>query len=124
MIKILDPGLYSSIQDKGREGYQKYGVPISGSMDLKSSNFANFLLNNPINAALIEATQFGPKILFNVSTFISITGGNMNPQLNNKEISMNKAINGSLVVVSTVSANSEPICFIADDIPAIPTRKR
>ena len=93
MIKILDPGLYSSIQDKGREGYQKYGVPISGSMDLKSSNFANFLLNNPINAALIEATQFGPKILFDVSTYISITGGNMNPLINNKKVSMNKAVN-------------------------------
>ena len=58
-------------------------------MDLKSSNFANFLLNNPINAALIEATQFGPKILFDVSTYISITGGNMSPKLNNKNILMN-----------------------------------
>ena len=68
MIKILEPGLYSSIQDNGRESYQKYGVPVSGSMDLKSSNFANFLLNNPINAALIEATQFGPKILHDFSS--------------------------------------------------------
>ena len=93
MIKILEPGLYSSIQDNGRESYQKYGVPLSGSMDLKSSNFANFLLNNPINAALIEATQFGPKILFDVSTYISITGSNMSPKLNNKYILMNKAVN-------------------------------
>ena len=93
MIKIIEPGLYSSIQDNGRENFQKYGVPISGCMDSKSSNFANFLLNNPINSALIEATQFGPKILFNASTYLSITGADMNPHLNNKEISMNKAIN-------------------------------
>ena len=93
MIKILEPGLYSSIQDEGREGFQKYGVPFSGSMDSKSSNFANSLLNNPKNAAVIEATQFGPKILFNVSTYISITGGDMNPLINNKKISMNKAVN-------------------------------
>ena len=119
MIKILDPGLYSSIQDKGREGYQKYGVPISGSMDLKSSNFANFLLNNPINAALIEATQFGPKILFNVSTYISITGGNMNPQLNNKEISMNKAINvdkGDVLKLNTSKNGSRTYIAFKDGI--------
>ena len=40
------------------------------------------------------------------------------------KIPINKAMNGSLVVVSTVSANSDPIRFIAADIPAIPTRKR
>jgi len=93
MIKILEPGLYSSIQDEGRESFQKYGVPVSGCMDSKSSNFANSLLNNPKNAALIEATQFGPKILFDVSTYISITGSNMSPLINNKKISMNKAVN-------------------------------
>ena len=93
MIKILEPGLYSSIQDEGREGFQKYGVPFSGTMDSKSSNFANSLLNNPKNSAVIEATQFGPKILFNVSTYISITGGDMNPLINNKKVSMNKAVN-------------------------------
>ena len=40
------------------------------------------------------------------------------------KIPMNNAIKGSLVVVNTVSAKSEPIRFIADDIPAIPTKKR
>ena len=93
MIKIIDPGLYSSIQDNGRLNYQKYGVPISGCMDLKASFFANALINNSKNAALIEATQLGPKILFKASTYISITGANMNPFINNKEVSMNKAIN-------------------------------
>ena len=43
MIKIIEPGLYSSIQDQGRENFKKYGVPVSGCMDSKSSNFANFL---------------------------------------------------------------------------------
>ena len=93
MIKILEPGLYSSIQDKGRKSFQKYGVPVSGCMDSKSSDFANFLLNNPKDASLIEATQFGPKILFNVETYISITGADMNPLINDRKILMNKAVN-------------------------------
>ena len=40
------------------------------------------------------------------------------------KIPMNNATKGSLVVVKTVSAKSEPIRFIAEDIPAIPTKKR
>ena len=37
MIEVIKPGLYSSIQDKGRFGFENYGVPISGSMDQFSS---------------------------------------------------------------------------------------
>jgi len=33
-----------------------------------------------------------------------------------------RAMKGSLVVVRTVSANPAPMCFMAEDIPAIPTR--
>ena len=93
MIRILDPGLYSSIQDLGRLNYEHFGVPISGCMDLQSSSLANKLLNNPKESALIESTQIGPKILFKISTIISITGANMTPSINNKLILMNKAIN-------------------------------
>ena len=41
MIKVIDPGFYTSIQDKGRFGFQNYGVPVSGSMDDNSAEIAN-----------------------------------------------------------------------------------
>ena len=44
MIKVLDPGFYTSIQDAGRFGCQNYGVPVSGSMDQGSANMANRIL--------------------------------------------------------------------------------
>ncbi len=37
MVKVLKPGMFSTIQDKGREGFQSYGIPQSGSMDSFSS---------------------------------------------------------------------------------------
>ena len=40
MIKIIKPGLYSTVQDKGRKGKQSYGIPCSGSMDSFSSDLA------------------------------------------------------------------------------------
>ena len=33
MLKVIEPGLYSSIQDNGRFGYRNIGVPYSGFMD-------------------------------------------------------------------------------------------
>ncbi|MBT8273638.1 MAG: hypothetical protein KJO77_07525, partial [Bacteroidia bacterium] len=46
MIKVLKTGLYSSIQDLGRPGFQIYGVPVSGVMDAYSAKMANILLGN------------------------------------------------------------------------------
>jgi biotin-dependent carboxylase-like uncharacterized protein len=92
MIKIIKPGLYSTIQDKGRVGMQSYGIPYSGTMDSFSSDLANKILNNSEDAAVIEITMVGPVLEFNNETVISITGANLSPLLNNKIIKMNNPI--------------------------------
>lgn len=92
-VEVISQGLYSSIQDSGRIGYRKYGIPPSGTMDKKSSELANHLLNNPLDAAVMEITLHGPKLLFSVSTQICITGADISPRLNNQSISCNKIIN-------------------------------
>ena len=33
MIKVLKPGLATSVQDLGREGYYHLGIPPSGALD-------------------------------------------------------------------------------------------
>ena len=38
MIKILHPGFFNTIQDKGRIGFSEFGVPISGAMDSFSAD--------------------------------------------------------------------------------------
>ena len=92
MIKVIKPGLYSTIQDKGRKGQQSYGIPCSGSMDSFSSDLANKILNNSKNSAVIEITMVGPVLEFINETFICITGANLSPLLNNKIIKMNNPI--------------------------------
>lgn len=92
MLKVIKSGFYSTIQDHGRFGYREYGVPVSGAMDLYSSQFANVLLGNSEDAAVLEMTMFGGVFQFSKPTLIAISGANMSPKLNNKIIKQNIAI--------------------------------
>lgn len=88
MIKVLKAGFYSTIQDQGRSGQRSFGVPVSGAMDLYSSEFANKLIGNEKEAAVIEMTMTGAEFQFLKPTIIAITGANMRPKLNGESISM------------------------------------
>ena len=96
MVKVLEIGFYSSIQDFGRFGYQQYGVPVSGVMDRKAAAFANSLLGNNEDEAVLELTMLGPTLQFNVNTCIALSGANMSAKLNNTEI-----YNNSLIAVNS-----------------------
>ncbi|RAV31524.1 carboxyltransferase domain-containing protein, partial [Corynebacterium heidelbergense] len=53
-VEILDPGLLSLLQDRGRPGYGDLGVTTSGACDRDSAWVANDVLGNPSSAAVIE----------------------------------------------------------------------
>ena len=89
MLKVINAGFYSTIQDTGRIGNRAYGVPVSGVMDRYSSQFANAILGNLDDASVLEITMTGPRLLFLKPTQIAISGANLEPKLNDKPISMN-----------------------------------
>lgn len=90
-IQVIKSGLHTSIQDSGRYGYRKYGVPVSGFMDIASARLANMLVNNPAEYPLLEITLQGPKLRFTDTTIISITGANLNPTIDGERVAMNCA---------------------------------
>jgi biotin-dependent carboxylase-like uncharacterized protein len=92
MIEVIHPGLYSSIQDSGRFGQQFLGVPISGAMDQIAMHWANSLLNNPKDSAVLEMCFRGPKLLFHQSTAIALAGAHMNATLNGVKVQNLNAI--------------------------------
>ena len=51
---VLNPGVMTSVQDFGRTGYQQFGVSVSGAMDPRAMRFANLLVGNPENEAVLE----------------------------------------------------------------------
>ena len=92
LIEIIDPGVLSTIQDLGRFGYQKYGVPVSGAMDQFAYRIGNILVNNDQNSPSIETTVFGLKLKFLKDTVFSITGANLSPTINQKSVPMWQSI--------------------------------
>lgn len=91
-LKIIKPGLLTTIQDLGRTNYQIFGISKSGAMDPLSLRLGNILVGNNQGEAAIEVTLLGPKIEFVNDGLIAITGANLSPKLNGKKISLWKAI--------------------------------
>jgi len=86
MLKLLKSGLFSTLQDLGRFGYRNKGVPVSGVMDAETVTKLNRLLDNPLNALVMEITMTGPTAVFEEDTFFVIGGAEMQITLNNKPI--------------------------------------
>ena len=91
-ITVLRPGLFTTIQDAGRWGYQHLGVPVSGPMDTASHRLANALLGNLPDAATLEATIIGPELRFEQDATIAITGADLQPMLEGTPLVMGSVV--------------------------------
>ncbi len=91
-VIVHTAGLLTTVQDRGRYGYQRFGMPVSGAMDVFSLELANLLVGNDPGDACLEATISGPELEFTGATWIAITGADMDPHLNGQGIPMNTAI--------------------------------
>ena len=76
-VKVLHPGLLTTIQDLGRYGSQRYGVIVGGAMDSYSLRVANLLVGNEEGEGALEITLFGTTLLFEKERLIAITGGDL-----------------------------------------------
>jgi biotin-dependent carboxylase-like uncharacterized protein len=76
-IKVLHPGLATTVQDLGRPGYFHLGIPIGGAMDRLALRAANLLVGNPESAAALEAVFMGPKLEFTAPAVVAVTGAEM-----------------------------------------------
>jgi len=92
MVEVLSPGLYSSVQDLGRYGYRRYGVPLSGVMDDYSAKLANQIVGNDKFEPVIEVTIIGPKLKFYSDCLFAICGSVFKPMLDHQPIDMNQLI--------------------------------
>ena len=74
MIELLKVPSLLTVQDSGRRGYRKLGVPVSGYMDDYSARIANYLVGNPGDAPLLEFLLTGPTLRFNASAVFAVAG--------------------------------------------------
>lgn len=92
-VTIIEPGLYTSIQDNGRTGHQHQGVPFGGAMDKESYQIANTLVDNPLDTPVLEMTLQGAEIEFDEACQVAITGADMEPSLNGKTVASYTTLN-------------------------------
>lgn len=87
-IKVITPGMLSTIQDGGRKGFAAIGFNASGVMDVRSYHIANALVGNFTDEAVIEMTYLGGSFKFLESNYIAITGADMSPKLDGVPVEM------------------------------------
>ncbi len=76
-IKVVAPGLSTTVQDLGRPGYFHLGIPMSGAMDRAALRIANLLVGNAEGAAGLEVVFVGPTLYFEQACVIAVTGAEM-----------------------------------------------
>lgn len=91
-IEVISPGPLSTIQDEGRFGFMNTGFSPGGAMDSYSLKIANILVGNAPGDGAVEMTMMGATFKFSCKSVIALTGADMEPSLNGKEIEMYKGI--------------------------------
>jgi antagonist of KipI len=85
MIRILEPGPLTTVQDAGRPGTLRYAIPPSGPVDRRAFVVANRLVGNDDGAAGLECTLMGPRFEVQVACVIAVTGAAMPVTVNGAE---------------------------------------
>jgi biotin-dependent carboxylase-like uncharacterized protein len=74
VFKVLSRGISASLQDRGRAGWRRFGVPVGGPMDDHAADWANRLLDNPPEAPVLELLLQGAKLAVLHDAWIAVTG--------------------------------------------------
>ncbi len=91
-IRVIHGGVLTTVQDMGRVGYQKTGMPVSGVMDPRSAALANLLVGNPPEEGVLEATVMGPELEFLEDNILAVTGADLGAQLEGQPFPLYQAV--------------------------------
>ena len=90
-LTVLAPGLLTTVQDLGREGYGPMGVSASGAADALALRIGNKLLGNPEDAAALEMTLLGGAFQFSAETWVAISGSDFGATLDDQTLATHTA---------------------------------
>lgn len=91
-LRVVKPGMLTTVQDAGRVGSQSVGFNVSGVMDRRSYRFANFLVGNYTDEAVLEMTMLGGSFVFLESNYIAVTGADMGATLEGVPVPMYETV--------------------------------
>lgn len=103
-MHVISPGPRTTIQDKGRLGYQDSGFAPSGFMDRVASEMANVLVGNEDSEAVLEFCLIGPVLYFDETVNIAVCGGDFGIEAGGRTYPANVAVRvpaGTTVRITT-----------------------
>ena len=92
MIRVLDGGMSTTVQDLGRFGHYHIGMPPSGAMDGFSHQVANALVGNEPDSATLEMTYQGADLRFEEDAVVALAGASMPAQVSGEDVPMHEAV--------------------------------
>lgn len=90
--EVTAPGLLTTVQDHGRDGWRHLGVAHAGAMDPQAADIANRLLGNEAGAAVLEITVKGPTFVLPRPTCIAITGAEAGVRSNDMPVPSHRPV--------------------------------
>lgn len=94
-VTVVTPGLFTTVQDLGRWGYQDRGVPVAGAMDVDACRRANRAVGNAPGAAVLEVTLIGPELHFESGARVAVAGADLSPALDGRALPRDRATTAS-----------------------------
>lgn len=124
MIRVLAPGLLTTVQDLGRAGLGALGVPPGGAADAHALRLGNLLLGNDEGAAALEATLAGPELLFEEDAVVALAGAPFAARIDGEAVAPWSAVEvregARLVLGRAVSGARGYVCVRGGvDVPAV-----
>jgi KipI family sensor histidine kinase inhibitor len=86
VFEVVEPGLMTTIQDAGRPGWRRFGVPVSGPMDRQAHAAANLAVGNTPGEAALEMTFPGPKLRAVADAVVAVAGADLGARLNQTDL--------------------------------------
>lgn len=91
-IRIVKPGLQTTVQAGPRTGQRHLGVPASGAADPLSLALANRLVGNTLLAPALETTLTGVSVRFERNCFAAVTGAKARVWLNGERVKRHRTL--------------------------------
>ncbi|MFN3214236.1 MAG: biotin-dependent carboxyltransferase family protein [Henriciella sp.] len=90
MLRVLRPGLQTTLQGAPRKGYRHFGVPNAGPADAVSMALANRLVGNARDATCLEITFGGFDAEIEAACSIAVTGAAGSVRVSGRDIALHQ----------------------------------
>ena len=122
-LRVLKPGLLTTVQDRGRHGLQYLGVVPCGAMDPVALELANALAGNQGGEAALEITVLGPELHFESDALIALCGAEFDARIAGGALPLNRPVlvtKQSRLIVGRAHRGSRAYLAVAGGIGTAP----